>query len=287
MPREASARAGKNEAPIPVGAATGADPCISRGGSRPAPQPTAPTGRRIAKPAAAGAETADPPLPPAQPRPALGHIRSYGGLGRGCWNVPCTTTGRAVPHIPLAATTAMSDFLDLHDDASARRVLYSAAALLIAVPFVQAGSQIWPLQLSNPQWRFGAANALSSILLLPYLGLSLLVLMAGGLKRRGLARSVGIVAATFTVGLLASLVVFALDALQLKAIVSTAMTASFTSTSVRVGLVTTVFLLAFAYLTAAGFKATRRTSASSRPRPMTSARESDAEVGLIVGLREG
>ncbi|MFN5581777.1 hypothetical protein [Gemmatimonas sp.] len=181
----------------------------------------------------------------------------------------------------------MSDFLDLHDDTSARRVLYSAAALLIAVPFVQAGSQIWPLQLSNPQWRFGAANALSSILLLPYLGLSLLVLMAGGLKRRGLARSVGIVAATFTVGLLASLVVFALDALQLKAIVSTAMTASFTSTSVRVGLVTTVFLLAFAYLTVAGFKATRRTSASSRPRPMTSARESDAEVGLIVGLREG
>ena len=181
----------------------------------------------------------------------------------------------------------MSDFLDLHDDTTARRVLYFAATLLIVVPFVQAGSQIWPLQLSNIQWRFGAANALSSILLLPYLGLSLLILMARGLESRALGRTVGAVATIFSVGLLASLVVFILDALQLKTIVSTAMTASFNSTSVRVGLVTTVFLVAFAFLALAGFKAPRGTAAAARKSTKSGAKESDADVGLIVGLREG
>ena len=117
----------------------------------------------------------------------------------------------------------MSDFLDLHDDPSVRRVLYLGAILLVAVPFLQAGSQLWPLQLSNIQWRFGAANALSSVLLLPYLGLSLLVLMSRALDSRVLARTVGVISAVFALGLLGSIALFALDALQLKKIVNSAM----------------------------------------------------------------
>lgn len=181
----------------------------------------------------------------------------------------------------------MSDFLDLHDDSSARRVLFVSAILLVALPFLQAGSQIWPLQLGNIQWRFGAANALSGVLLLPYLGLVLLVLMARGLENRALSRTVGTVSAIFTVGLLASLVVFILDALQLKTIVSTAMTASFNSTSVRVGLVTVIFSVAFGHLAAVGFRAPRGKSAPARKNTKAGVKESDADVGLIVGLREG
>ncbi|AMW05015.1 hypothetical protein [Gemmatimonas phototrophica] len=181
----------------------------------------------------------------------------------------------------------MSDFLDLHDDAAARRVLYCVAGLLVTVPFVQAGAQIWPLQLSNIQWRFGAANALSSILLLPFLGLSLLMLMARGLESRGLSRSIGAVSAIFTLGLLGSLVVFALDALQLKTIVSTQMSGAFNSTAVRVGLVTVVFFLAFAFLTLMSFKAPRGNSSPARRSSAKSGKESSEDVGLIIGVREG
>jgi hypothetical protein len=174
----------------------------------------------------------------------------------------------------------MSDILDLHDDPSVRRVLYLGAILLVAVPFLQAGSQLWPLQLDNIQWRFGAANALSSVLLLPYLGLSLLVLLSRTLDSRGLARTVGTIGAVLTLGLLGSLALFALDALQLKKIVNSAMMNTFNTTAVRVGVVTTLFLMAFALLTVASFKAPRKGSASPAKKGSKQAEEG---VGLIVG----
>lgn len=174
----------------------------------------------------------------------------------------------------------MSDFLDLHDDPSVRRVLYLGAILLVAVPFLQAGSQLWPLQLGNIQWRFGAANALSSVLLLPYLGLSVLVLLSRALDSRLLARSVGAVAAIFAVGLLGSLALFALDALQLKKIVNSAMMNTFNTTAVRVGLVTTMFLVAFALMALACFKAPRRGNTASAKKGEKKAEEG---IGLIVG----
>jgi len=174
----------------------------------------------------------------------------------------------------------MSDFLDLHDDSSVRRVLYLGAILLVAVPFVQAGSQLWPLQLSNIQWRFGAANALSSVLLLPYLGLSLLILMSRALDSRALARTVGVISVALTFGLLGSLALFALDALELKKIVNSAMMNTFNTTALRVGLVTTLFLVAFALMAIAGFTAPRKGSAAPTKKGEKQAEEG---VGLIVG----
>ena len=174
----------------------------------------------------------------------------------------------------------MSDILDLHDDPTVRRVLYLGAFLLVVVPFLQAGSQLWPLQLSNIQWRFGAANALSSVLLLPYLGLSGLVLMSRALESRALARTVGAIAIVLTVGLLGSLALFALDALQLKKIVNSAMMNTFNTTAVRVGLVTVLFALAFALMALACFKAPRRGGSAQVKKGEKQAEEG---VGLIVG----
>lgn len=179
----------------------------------------------------------------------------------------------------------MSDFLDLHDDNVSRRVLFVIAFLMIVVPFAQTIIQIWPLQLSNIQWRFGAANALSSILLLPYLGLSLLLVMARGLDNRGLARLVGAAAALFTLGLLASVAVFVLDAQELKTIVSSAMAAQFTSTTMRVGLVSVVFLCAYALLTLFAFSAMPGSAAPRSTKRSGSAKNETADEapGLIVG----
>lgn len=179
----------------------------------------------------------------------------------------------------------MSDFLDLHDDNVSRRVLFVAALLMIGVPFIQSLSQIWPLQLSNIQWRFGAANALSSILLLPFLGLSLLLVMARGLERTGLARLVGAVAAIFTLGLLACTAVFVLDAQELKTIVSTQMTTQFTNTTIRVALVSGSFLLAFALLSFFAFSSMPGGTAAKGSKRSASPKADapDDAPGLIVG----
>lgn len=181
----------------------------------------------------------------------------------------------------------MSDFLDLHDDNVSRRVLFVVALLMIGVPFVQSIAQIWPLQLSNIQWRFGAANALSSVLLLPFLGLSLLLVMARGLEQSGLARLVGAVAALFTLGLLASVAVFVLDAQELKTIVSSQMTAQFNSTTLRVGAISVIFVLAFALLTIFSFSAMPGGSGAGKSSKRAGASKSEAAEddapGLIIG----
>lgn len=187
----------------------------------------------------------------------------------------------------------MAFLSDLNDDAVSRRLLYTAAATLVVVPLLQAGAQIWPLQLGNIQWRFGAANALSSILLLPFLGLLILALTARATESRALARLVGAVGLLFVLGLGASLVVFVLDALQLKTIVSTQMTPQFNTTSARVGSVTVLFILAYLVLTVSAFakigtptrKATQSGSARPRATESASSSEGDSDV-LIVGVRD-
>lgn len=173
----------------------------------------------------------------------------------------------------------MSDFLNLHDDSPLRRVLYLAAILLIGVPCLQAGSQLWPLQLGNIQWRFGAANALSSVLLLPFLGLSTLLAVSRALESRGVSRVVGGIAAFLALGLLGLLVIFVSDASDLKAIVNSQMLAAFTTTTVRVGSISALFFLAFAVLAHAGFSSPVRKAAAGRK----SGEKAEEGIGLIVG----
>jgi hypothetical protein len=182
----------------------------------------------------------------------------------------------------------MSEFLDLHDDAPFRRVLFIGAVLLLVVPFVQAGSQLWPLLPGNIQWRFGAANALSAVLILPFVGLLILLMISRSMENSSLGKTVGVLSGLITAALVGSFVVFMLDALQLKTIVSTQMEAQFKSTSVRVGLVTAMFSVSFFMVALAGFKAPRNPAGRSGPpkRPSAvrdDAADSDGPPGLIVG----
>lgn len=173
----------------------------------------------------------------------------------------------------------MSEFFNIEDDAPLRRVLYATAFLLIVIPFVQAISQLLPLQLGNIQWRFLSANPLSSVLLLPFLGLLLLLLMARTLMSRGLSLFVGILSALFSLGLLASLVLYILDGLQLKAIVSSAQMAAFQNAFVRVSIVALVFAVVFAMMALAALKAPKGSAMTTKK----GVKQADEGVGLIVG----
>jgi hypothetical protein len=168
----------------------------------------------------------------------------------------------------------------LEEDAWGRRLFLLCALLLVAVPVVQVGVQLWPLQLRNLQWRFGAANALSNVLLLPFLGLALVTLLARMTASTGLARTVGAITALATLLLAASLGLFVLDAGELKAIVRDQAMPAFKSSTVRVGVVTAVFTMAYAVLAVVSFV---RMPGSSRPTPRRSDSRREDPSPLIVG----
>ncbi|MES2525157.1 MAG: hypothetical protein V4617_20875 [Gemmatimonadota bacterium] len=172
--------------------------------------------------------------------------------------------------------------LHLEDDAPLRRVLYVAAFLLLVVPFIQAFSAqgMLPLQLGSIPWRFGAANQLTSILLLPYLGLALMLFVGRSVGSRATAMTVGVLSAIFAVGLAACGLLFVLDGLQLKKIVQSAQLSQFNMAFVRVLAMTVLFAITFALLALAGLrkpKGTRVPVKKGVKQPV------DDGPGLIVG----
>lgn len=173
----------------------------------------------------------------------------------------------------------MTQFSRLEDDAGVRRLLHVAAIMLVVIPFLQAGQQIWPLQLSNITWRYLAANALSSILLLPFVGLTLSLTLARLSGSLGVARFIGAVSSLFVIGLLGSLVGFALDALQLKTVVNSQAMTQFETTSVRVVLVTLTFAVTFSILMITAFRSSGGKTSSAKK----GVKKAEEGVGLIVG----
>ena len=179
----------------------------------------------------------------------------------------------------------MTDLFDLVDDAPARRLLLMLALLLIAIPFLQAGAQIWPFQPNNIRWRYDAATVLSSNLMLPFFGLALLAILARLLESRGLGLFIGGAGVLLTLGLVASVVVFVLDALQLNTIVSTQMAQAFRNTSARVLVTSGLFAIGSLFVALAGLGAgsgQTRVAPASEPR-RASSRKSGRDDRLIVG----
>lgn len=171
----------------------------------------------------------------------------------------------------------MSDFLDIHDDDATRRLLITAALLMIAIPFIQVGAQIWPLRPRDIRWRFDAASNLTSVLIMPFLGMSLLRLIGKATESRALSLTVTILSGLMTAALVASVIVFALDAIQLKTIVTSQMLTAFQMTSVRVGLVATLFALAYLILAISGTRNRARRAAASRRSRVTTYEDDDED----------
>jgi cytochrome bd-type quinol oxidase subunit 2 len=173
----------------------------------------------------------------------------------------------------------MSVSLIDENDALSRRLAYLAAILLVLVPLLQAGQQLWPIQLGNIRWRYGAASALSGVLLLPFLGLTLAALLARRSDESPVLRVVaGVTSAVFAAGLLLCLALFVLDALELRTVINAPMMAAFQATTARVALVTLVFAVGFTFLSYAALARPRRATRSRR-----GANRSPEVVGLIVG----
>jgi hypothetical protein len=170
--------------------------------------------------------------------------------------------------------------LTFEEDAPARRIAYLAGFVLILVPVLQATTQLWPLQLGNIEWRFRAAGSMSSVLMLPFIGFAVIALVARMSDSRGIAKVVGIASLLMSLILAASLILFVLDALQLKTIVQSRAMEAFQAAAVRVGLVTLMFTVLFAVLALTSLKPPRTLVA-----PVRKGRKGagDENVGLLIG----
>lgn len=128
---------------------------------------------------------------------------------------------------------------------------YAIAAMFVFVPVLELGTQLgWQMHVSALNWRTGAVGLLSGAILTPIFGLFLAVLTASLLDHRWVQRTLGVLAILGGVALLVMVLIFTLDALQLRPAVAANMKRSFDVAAVKAVLSFTVgggTLLATAY----------------------------------------
>lgn len=100
------------------------------------------------------------------------------------------------------------------------RALYPVGLLLLTVPLVDLVLRSLPPQFGTLQWRFATVGLLLGNYGTLILGVALIGFTAAFLGERGILRAVGMGALIMAVFTLAILVLFALDALQLRGLVA-------------------------------------------------------------------
>ncbi len=100
------------------------------------------------------------------------------------------------------------------------KALYPAAFLLVLVPLVDIGLRSMSAEAGSLQWRFGTVGLLFGNLGTVVLGLSLAGLLAAISGNRKMLRAIGLIAIILAVVLAALLVLFGLDAIQIRRLVA-------------------------------------------------------------------
>jgi hypothetical protein len=110
--------------------------------------------------------------------------------------------------------------------------LYLVAVLLVVVPTADSLFTVLPLQLGEPGWRFGATGLLTRAFLTPLLGLLIATLFAALAEQRRVLGALSWLSGIAALGLVLALVLFCLDAIQLRAGTRVELRASFQAASV-------------------------------------------------------
>jgi hypothetical protein len=103
------------------------------------------------------------------------------------------------------------------------KALYPAAFLLVLVPLVDIALRSMNAEAGSLQWRFGTVGLLFGNLGTVVLGLSLAGLLSAISGNRKLLRAIGLIAIVLAVVLAALLVLFGLDAIQIRRLVAVPM----------------------------------------------------------------
>ena len=93
---------------------------------------------------------------------------------------------------------------------------YSVALLLIFFPLLDWAISVWPVRAGEVAWRFGATGLFSRVLITPLLGLLLAFAMAVLLEQRRVLRGISILSGLTGLAIVGGVVLFLLDALQMR-----------------------------------------------------------------------
>jgi hypothetical protein len=94
---------------------------------------------------------------------------------------------------------------------------YFVASLLILFPLLDTVLSIWPLQMGEVSWRFGAVGLFSRAVMTPLLGLLLAFAVAVLLEHRLMTRAIAVVGGLTALAIAGVSILFVLDALQMRA----------------------------------------------------------------------
>jgi MFS family permease len=121
---------------------------------------------------------------------------------------------------------------------------YAVALLLVVVPLSEMTLRVWPLRFTEVSWRFGTVGLFSNALLSPLLGLTVAGMLAFLFGHRRAIRALAIVLMAAALLLAGAMVLFMLDALQMRGNVVTEARVAFDMASaqaiIKMGLFTIV-----------------------------------------------
>lgn len=144
---------------------------------------------------------------------------------------------------------------------------YAVGSILVILPLLQVVLLIWPPRPSELTWRFGAAGVIGNALLLPLLGTALVIYAASLLEHRRFLRMVASSSLLLSLGLLALLTLFSLDAMQLRASVNPAVTAQYDTSSANAAVSFLLTTLTWGWLGIGGLVASRKPKGMSDRSP--------------------
>ena len=161
----------------------------------------------------------------------------------------------------------------------ARRLLsvgYGIGFLLVALPLLEWSLTVWPFRPGTSSWRFASVGLLSQALIQPIVGCALIAVTAFGLSHRLALR---LCAGLYLAGALAILGVvgiFALDSIEMRAVVADPVQLQVEVTGVR------VFLTYLAYAAMLSWLAVGSWGVGKRRPGERDAKTDDGRAKLIV-----
>ena len=142
---------------------------------------------------------------------------------------------------------------------------YAFGILLIGLPLLDFFTSVFPMSFTNIQWRFATIGLLSNFLMTPLLGMGVMIVVAAIREHLVFQRVLATVNGFVALVLIALLVLFALDIVQLNATIPQDGLKSFQNAAFKAIVKHATTILVLTWLASAGWRVSSWRSSGRRP----------------------